>query len=212
MQSDLFVENQNTITRFGLIRHATTVWNQAKRIQGQSDTPLTPEGEKEAREWGRLLESYKWDRIISSDIGRALRTTAIINGFLQVPVATDCRLREQDWGNWTGKTFAQIQKETPHLLAEQVAAEWGFCPPGGEDRNSVWERSRQAIQDTFQNWPGKNILVVAHEGVIKCWIYRLYEYQLYLGEFTPLRPYHLHWLVHDQKELRIEKTNAIALN
>mgnify|MGYP002351979739 FL=1 len=35
-------------TRFGVMRHAPTLWNRERRIQGQLDSPLTPEGERMA--------------------------------------------------------------------------------------------------------------------------------------------------------------------
>ena len=62
------------ITRFGLIRHAQTVWNREKKIQGHSDSPLTADGENQAGRWGMILQQYSWDRILASDTGRALET------------------------------------------------------------------------------------------------------------------------------------------
>ena len=34
------MQNSYKNTRFGLIRHAETIWNQEKKIQGQNDSPL----------------------------------------------------------------------------------------------------------------------------------------------------------------------------
>ena len=47
------------VTRFGLIRHAPTLWNAEKRIQGQGDSPLTPAGEQYAQQWGFFLKCGK---------------------------------------------------------------------------------------------------------------------------------------------------------
>ena len=60
--------------RFGLIRHAETLWNQQSRIQGHRDSPLTDRGKKDADEWGRQLKRISWDRIFGSDLGRAAET------------------------------------------------------------------------------------------------------------------------------------------
>ena len=46
------------ITRFGLVRHAETIWNREKRIQGQSDSALTDKGQKDADNWGRRLSRF----------------------------------------------------------------------------------------------------------------------------------------------------------
>jgi len=199
------------VTRFALLRHAETEWNQHKRIQGQNNSPLTPEGEIQARQWGQLLKAYRWSRIIASDAGRALETTALLSTSLKVPVIHDSRLREQDWGQWTGKTVAQLKKEVPRFLAEMVAAGWRFCPPGGEDRNAVWKRSQSALKDADQKWPGEKILVVTHEGVIKCLVYRLCGRQFLPTEPPFLFSNHLHWLIHDREGLRLEEINALKL-
>ncbi len=43
---------QEKTTRFGLMRHAETVWNREKRIQGQLDSRLTAAGRRQAESWG----------------------------------------------------------------------------------------------------------------------------------------------------------------
>ncbi|MDD4072981.1 MAG: histidine phosphatase family protein, partial [Desulfobacterales bacterium] len=106
--------------RFGLVRHAPTEWNREKRIQGRRDVLLTPEGEELARAWGQRLSRLSWDAMCSSSSQRALKTAELMNQHLKIPLAADDRLREQNWGSWTGKTLAQIQKEAPDLLRRQV--------------------------------------------------------------------------------------------
>ncbi|MGD8210118.1 MAG: histidine phosphatase family protein [Desulfobacterales bacterium] len=199
------------IIRFGLIRHAQTIWNREKKIQGQSDSPLTTDGERQASNWGPILLRYSWDRILASDADRALATGERINAFLKIPIEIDSRLREQDWGHWVGKTVAQIQAESAELLDEQTSAGWDFCPPGGEDRKSVMARSREALRDAFSRWPGENILVVTHEGVIKSLLYYLSGRKFLPAEPPLLKSYHLHLLAHDRDGLRLEAVNWLTL-
>lgn len=203
---------RHCITRFGLIRHAETRWNREKRIQGQSDSPLTLKGRNQAREWGQTLQSYRWHRILASDTGRALATADLVNAVLQVPVVRDPRLREQDWGRWTGETLMAIRQRASGRLAEQGRGGWEFCPPGGEDRNRVWERSYQALEEAAEKWPGRKILVITHEGVVKCLTYRFCDRRFLPTEPPLLRPRHLHWLVHDRNGLRLDELNALALH
>ena len=203
--------DDHSLTRFGLIRHARTEWNLQKRIQGQLDSPVAPEGAKQAGKWGNILEPFGWNRILSSDTGRALKTAELINETLRIPIHPEPRLREMDWGLWTGKTVAQLRLETPRLLAEQEASGWGFCPPGGEVLETVWQRSRQALQEAAEKWPGRQILVITHEGVIKSLIYRFNSHQVLRNEPHRMRAGHLHLLVHDRQELHLEKINAFKL-
>ena len=199
------------ISRFGLIRHAQTVWNREKKIQGHSDSPLSADGERQASSWGQTLSQFSWTRILASDTGRALTTGERINAFLKIPIETDARLREQDWGGWVGKTIAQVKAEQPLELAEQIRAGWDFCPPGGEDRKSVLARSQGALQDASTRWPGESILVVTHEGVIKSLVYHLCRRKFLPTEPPLLKSYQLHRLVHDRDGLRLEAANALAL-
>jgi len=205
------MQDQYTATRFGLIRHAQTVWNREKRIQGQSDSPLTADGETQATRWGQLLKQFAWDRIIASDTGRAHETAKLINVYLNISLATDSRLREQDWGQWAGKTIAQLKTEIPHELDEQVSSGWAFCPPGGEDRKKVQKRSQKALQEAAAQWPGNNILMVTHEGVIKSLIYHLCGRKFMATEPAIIKPYQLHRLIHDQDGFRVEELNAMAM-
>jgi probable phosphoglycerate mutase len=198
-------------TRFGLVRHAQTIWNREKKIQGQNDSPLTSDGRIQALQWGQLLKPFPWNRILASDIGRAVETAKIINRGLRIPLQTDTRLREQDWGQWTGETILSLQTDSPLELDNQIRAGWAFRPPGGENRRSVLGRSRQALLAAAEKWPGSTILVLTHEGVVKSLIYHLCGRRYLPGEPAIIKPYQMHWLVHNADGLKIEEINALAL-
>ena len=199
------------ITRFGLIRHAQTLWNLEGRIQGHRDSALTESGKDDADGWGRRLKRFAWDRIFGSDLGRAVDTAAIINRHLKIPFEADARLREQDWGEWTAKPTAKIISEELNKLEEARRTGWQFCPPGGEDRVGVWQRSQDALLGAARKWPGNTILVVTHEGVIKSLIYRLCNRLYAPDEAGLIESRHLHWLVIKDSELQIDQINALNL-
>jgi broad specificity phosphatase PhoE len=201
----------NATTRFGLIRHAQTVWNREKRIQGHRDSPLTPEGERTAEAWGRQLAGFQWDRILSSDTGRALVTAAHINAYLKLPIDTDPRLRELDWGRWTTKTVAQLWEEEGELVAAQDRSGWDFQPPGGESRRSQLERSREVLLEAAGQWPGQSILVVTHEGVIKALAHHLAGAGFSANARAVLEPYRLHWISVAGGRFSLDGLNAVAL-
>ena len=202
---------EETTTLFGLIRHAQTRWNREKRIQGQSDSQLTSDGKRQAAGWGQLLKPFGWDRILVSDTGRAQATAEHINTILKISLSTDRRLREQDWGQWAGKTISELKTDHGAELKVQEDAGWEFCPPGGEDRLQVWQRSHKALLEASTRWPGTKILVVTHEGVIKSLIYRLSERKFMAGEPAIIKKQHLHRLVHDDNELRVEELNVMRM-
>jgi probable phosphoglycerate mutase len=203
---------QEKTTRFGLIRHAETVWNREKRIQGQLDSRLTAAGRRQAESWGHLLKACHWDRCICSDLDRALATATIVNRVFNVPITCEAGLREQNWGRWSGRSIVQLKQEAPDLLARLTTQGWQFRPPGGEDRDSVWERAQHVLKAAAGKWPGTTILVVTHEGLIKCLVYRLLQRRFLPTEPRILRSAHLHWVVYSRGQIEIEKINAMALD
>ena len=199
-------------TTFGLMRHAETEWNRVKRIQGHLDSRLTDEGRERALRWGRCLGSESWDRILASDLGRAVSTAREVNRALGLSVATDDRLREQDWGEWSGRTVPDLVQEIPDLMERYGSAGWAFCPPGGETRAAVCERGREALCAAAARWPGQRILVVAHAGMIRILINGLLGRAFLPDEPQILLSGHLHRLVVDQSGLRADQLNAVDLN
>jgi len=198
-------------TRFGLIRHAQTVWNQDKRIQGQEDSPLTKNGRSQSRTWGGQLAAVPFDRILTSDLGRTVATAELINRTLKVPIEKTSGLRELDWGVWTGRRIRDIKNEVPEELRIMEQTGWQFCPPGGESRREAWLRSRKALVDASKRWPGEIILAVIHQGVIKCLLYSLAQRRYLPQEPAMIKPRHVHWLVTGETGLEIERVNAIEL-
>lgn len=205
------MDHAKAATRFGLIRHAETVWNREKRIQGHLDSPLTPEGEAMAESWGRRLAAFHWDRILASDTGRAVATAERINAHLKLPIDTHPRLRELDWGRWTTKTVAQLWEEEGERVGEQDRAGWDFQPPGGESRRSQLERSRQVLLEAAGQWPGQSILVVTHEGVIKALAHFLAGTGFMANGRAALQPYRLHWISAAGGRLSLDGLNAFEL-
>ena len=198
-------------TIFGLVRHAETEWNRQKRIQGQQDAPLTKAGRDGARRWGLRLARFQWDRLVSSDLGRALATAELINDRLELPLHPDPGLREQHWGDWTARTLPQLAAEQADRLAALQAAGWDFAPPGGESRRRVLDRSRDALLAAARRWPGQRILVVCHEGVIKCLTYHLSGRRFVPGARKILKPRHLHLLSERAGRLELDRLNWIDL-
>lgn len=199
-------------TRFGLMRHAQTHWNVQKRIQGQTDTHLTDIGRQEALGWSAQLAAFPWQQILASDLKRVSETIAPIRSRIKIPVKTDPRLREQDWGHWTGKVIESLRAENPQQIRVLEARGWDFRPPGGESRQSVLTRSLAALEAAAADWPGQTVLVVAHEGVLKCMLYHLHQRQFLPSEPKLIKAKHLHWIHYGNRVFKVEAINALRLN
>ncbi|HUP85700.1 MAG TPA: phosphoglyceromutase [Acidimicrobiales bacterium] len=99
-----------------LLRHGQSEWNKLDLFTGWFDAPLTEQGEKEAREAGRLLveEHLEPDIVHTSLLNRAIRTAnlALEEADLQwLPVRRSWRLNERHYGDLQGKNKPEIKKE-----------------------------------------------------------------------------------------------------
>jgi len=203
---------QHHKTTFYIMRHAPTEWNAAGRIQGQADSPLTETGKRWAAGWGPQLADLALQRILSSDTGRALATARQINQAFDLPLSCDARLREQAWGDWTGCTMADIRTRQRTRLRQEERRGWGFCPPGGESHLDVLSRGREALLKANRKWPGQRLLVVTHEGLMKCLVYHLVILQSCGRPVARMKPYCVHRLALQGDDLVLEHMNALALN
>ena len=75
-------------------------------------------------------------------------------------------LIEMDFGDWEGRTFAEVMDEFP---LEHDACLWdsSAAPSGGESPDDVLARVRPFLRDVARNHPGEDVVVVSHVTPIK---------------------------------------------
>lgn len=60
------------------VRHGQTYLNKYSKMQGWSDSPLTPEGESVASATGSRLKNIPFSAVYTSDLGRTIQTAKLI--------------------------------------------------------------------------------------------------------------------------------------
>lgn len=149
-----------------LVRHGESVGNVRGLIQGQRDEPLTDHGREQAAALGeRLKKDGGADRIVSSPLARAFATAEAISCALDLPVTTDDRLMEYDFGEPSGLTVSEVQERYPgwSWLADPGAAPRDLLP-GEEGWPSFDARVAEALAELMA-LDGQSI-AVTHGGVI----------------------------------------------
>lgn len=154
------------IARFLVIRHGETEWNRAGRVQGHGDSPLTPEGLAQAEAVGRRLAREPFDRLVSSDLGRALQTAQRIAAHTGHAVAPDARLRERCYGVAEGLTRDEMAARFPGLHPKLWHANPDHPVPEGESRRVFFERVGVAFEALARESVGSRVAVVCHGGVL----------------------------------------------
>ena len=142
-----------------LVRHGQTVSNVEGVYAGQTDVMLTDDGRAQAMKIRPILEKFRFDKVYSSDLSRAIDTQELALPF-ENPVRTPL-LREVDTGSVTGKTFADFSALAP----ENVRLERDYSYFGGESRPMVCDRVRQFLKELEQE-PCENVAAFAHNGLI----------------------------------------------
>ncbi len=100
-----------------LIRHANATTEPI--ILGTTDRPLTPKGEQQASECGRLLKSYPVDAVFSSPMKRAYQTAAAAYPD-HTPILIE-GLREYGFGELEEKPYAQYFNDKTFDLDRMLA-------------------------------------------------------------------------------------------
>jgi probable phosphoglycerate mutase len=155
-------------TRILAIRHGETAWNVDTRIQGHLDIPLNDTGLQQARWLAQALaERDAVHAIYASDLARAHVTALAVGEALGVAVVTHSGLRERAFGEFQGRTFAEIEAELPEHARHWRQRTPDWTPPGaGESLCVLRERVLRTVDELAARHLGEQIVLVAHGGVM----------------------------------------------
>lgn len=149
------------MTTFYICRHGESENNKRKRLMGWLDTPLTEEGKQNAKSSAAKLRSIQFDKIVSSDLGRAFQTAYLISRELNYTseIETYKDLREANYGDLANMPYTAY----PELSPVENAT---YIPPRGESLTQMQDRAIACINAIGSNNDDKTILIVAHDGTI----------------------------------------------
>jgi broad specificity phosphatase PhoE len=151
--------------RVYLARHGQTAYNLARRFQGQQAIPLDETGRAQAAELADHASTYGFAALWSSPLLRARETADVVARRIGLQPREDARLMETDAGDWTDRTFADVQAQAPAAFAAFAAGDPGFAFPGGESFAQQEVRVAAALADVeLGELPA---LVVCHGMVIR---------------------------------------------
>lgn len=158
--------NDNESTIVYAVRHGETEWNLIGKQQGHMDSPLTALGIKQAYALATGLMNRGIEFIISSNLGRALKTAEIIASKLKLSVTTNELLRECHLGSLQGFTKDEWRKKYPNEWSVYQSGDPDYCFPGGESARQRNERAVKCVEVLAQQYKGNVILIVTHGGIL----------------------------------------------
>ena len=158
--------NNAQATRILAIRHGETLWNVDSRIQGHLDIGLNDTGRWQAERLGMALKDEPITAIYASDLSRAHDTALAVSRHNGVPVQAEPGLRERSFGEFEGRTFAEIETELPEQAKRWRQRDPSFTPAGGESLLMLEARVLSVAARLAAQHPGEQIALFAHGGVI----------------------------------------------
>lgn len=123
--------------RIFLVRHGATEWSVTRRHTGRTDLPLTDEGREEVKRLAVRLARERFALVLVSPLTRALET-ARLTGFGEV-AQVEPDLAEWDYGDYDGRTAAEIRQERPGWTP------WHGGYPGGETLEDLAARADRVV-------------------------------------------------------------------
>ena len=143
------------MTDIYLCRHGRTPLNAAGTLRGRLDPDLDMIGMSEARGLSEHLKNIPFSMLLSSPLLRAVQTAADLSDELGLPVETDARLLDRDYGQFNGEQESVLIKEYGSVDAT----------PGVESLEDVTSRALSLISEVVQA-PGP-VAIITHCVVLR---------------------------------------------
>jgi broad specificity phosphatase PhoE len=120
-----------------LARHGETEWSRSGQHTGRTDLPLTELGRRQGQALADVLGHRQFARVLTSPLRRATETCRLAGLGDQAELCPD--LVEWDYGDYEGRTTADIRREVPgwSLFRDGV--------PNGETAEAVGRRADRVI-------------------------------------------------------------------
>ena len=156
-----------TTTRWWWVRHAPVVGHDG-RIYGNRDVPCDCSEEAVFRGLAAVLpDAAVW---VVTPLGRTRATAAAIarhHNSTPDDFEVEPRLVEQDFGDWQGLTYAELDAARSGAWHRFWLAPSEEVPPGGESFSAVSARVAEAIEALTRRHAGRDIVCVSHGGPIR---------------------------------------------
>lgn len=186
-----------------LVRHGRTTANATGILAGRTPgVRLDETGREQARAAGRRLAGVSLAATVSSPMERCLETAQALGG---ADIVVDEALAEVDYGEWSGRTLAELAREELWRIVQAHPSAARF--PGGESMVAMAQRAVAAVrarQDRIADESGAEAVWVAvsHGDIIKAVLadalgLHLDQFQrlvvnpasVSIIRYTPARPY-----------------------
>ncbi len=155
------------MTKVYLIRHAEAEGNVYRRLHGQYNSMLTPNGLKQVAALEKRFADIHIDAVYSSDLTRTCITASALYRPKGLPLHTEPRFRELSCGIWEDIPFGQLERDDPARLHTFSHDPWNWQVEGGENAHVYTTRFIEALDETVSRHEGQTIAIFSHGMVLR---------------------------------------------
>ena len=150
------------------VRHGETILTPERKFSGTGE--LNPELMQDGLDQAELVaeEAVKLgaDILIASPLNRTRQTAEAISRTTGLEIIFDEAWFELSFGTWDGKSIEEVREQEPDNYQAWLNST-SYAPGGGESYDEASVRIDEALEKLVAEYPGKKIIVVTHNGVIK---------------------------------------------
>ena len=161
------------MTTLYLIRHAEAEGNIYRRLHGQYNSRLTPNGLRQVAALAERFRGIPIDAVYTSDLCRTRQTAEAICGPKHLTPNLDARLREVDAGAWENRTFGDLARTEPEALVHFIRQPEQWIAPGAETYAQYADRFAEALRAIAEANDGRTVAVFSHGCVMSGGLHHL---------------------------------------
>jgi len=149
------------------VRHGESAWNAENLLCGRSDVPLSAVGRQQAKSLAERLRPIPFDAFYTSPLVRAFETARLIAEVVGLEPVPDRRLVELDYGQWEGRTMADVMENDAQAFRAWDAKPAQLAPPGGEAGLAAQQRIVSFLDFLAAKHQQGRVLVTFHKTVCR---------------------------------------------
>lgn len=134
--------------------HSTTTDNEANIASGWKDVALSELGLKQSKELGERSRERNLEAVFCSDLIRAVKSAEIAFADTSIPIVSDVRLRECNYGDFDGGPKSVVDNQK----VERIKIPF----PNGESYEQTTVRVADFLSDLKKDYDGKTVMIIGH--------------------------------------------------
>ncbi|WP_051366413.1 histidine phosphatase family protein [Hamadaea tsunoensis] len=134
--------------------HSITTDNESGHATGWLPGELSETGRRFAADLGRRHRDDGTVAVYASDLRRAVETAEIAFDGSGIPIHTDARLREVNYGDWNGMPVSRLEAERSARIDTPF--------PGGQSYREVVTQTADLLRELALKHDGERIVLIGH--------------------------------------------------